>query len=524
MVRGHLSRFLAVVPLLTAGCARLPPLRAVPSAVIVDSVPSSLADAYAPVAAEHRGESGALMLGRARDAFAGRLALAAAAERSLDIQYYIWHDDRVGRLTADALWQAADRGVRVRLLLDDLPTQGLDPLLVALAVHPNIEVRLYNPWASRRLRFLDWMNDFRRVHKRMHNKSFTADNAVSIVGGRNIGNEYFGLGNEMLFADLDVAVVGAVVQEVSGQFDTYWNSRSAYPITQLVDTLSAERRDALRQRVTAVRGDSVSQLLLAAVEQSPIVREIIEARAPFTWARATLLYDDPSKTRLSAPSRESLLMPQLLDSAGAPTVSFDLVSPYFVPGDDGVRLMTELVQRGVRVRVLTNSLAATDVTAVHAGYVKWRAALLRGGVELYEYDPVASRDTEARETGEAAIGESGASERPRRKAALALHSKTFAMDSTRLFVGSFNFDPRSVLYNTELGVILRSDTLARALHDDFARDVPRSSYEVRLRDRHLIWLEHTPQGTVTHTREPRASLWRRMTVGVLRWLPVDLLL
>lgn len=522
-MRGRLRRFLACLALLTTGCAGLPPLQSVPSTVIADTLGSELAQSLRATAREHPGETGIYMLGRALDAFAARAVIAGAAQRSLDVQYYIWHDDRTGRLMMDALWEAAERGVRVRLLLDDLPTKGLDPTLVALDAHENAEVRLYNPWVHRSWRWVDWVIDLRRMHRRMHNKSFTADNAITIIGGRNIGNEYFGLGNEMLFADLDLVAVGAVVDEVSSQFDIYWNSRSAYPVSQLVDPLPAARREAIRARLARVRLDSASQAYLEAVRQTPLVRQLTENQPIFTWSPATLVFDDPSKTRLSSPADEALLTPDLLQAVGPPTASFDLVSPYFVPGEEGTALMEQLVQQGVRVRVLTNSLAATDVAAVHAGYVKWRRRLLRAGVELYEYHPVASRATEARATARAAIGESGATRRPN-SALLSLHSKTFAMDSTRLFVGSFNFDPRSILYNTELGVVLRSDSLARALHDDFARDVPRASYEVRLGPRGLEWLEQTPTGIVVYHREPRASLWRRLTVNLLRWLPIDLLL
>lgn len=504
-------------------CRPLPPLNALPSVVIADSVGSELARSLREVAAEHPGESGVYMLGRALDAFAARAVLAAAAERSLDVQYYIWHDDLTGRLMFDALWEAAERGVRVRLLLDDLPTKGLDPILVSLDAHENAEVRLYNPWVNRKWRGIDWVTDLRRMHRRMHNKSFTADNAVTILGGRNIGNEYFGLGNEMLFADLDVVAVGAVVPDVSAQFDLYWNSRSAYPVTQLVDSLPASRRQAIRERLTQTRLDSAAQAYLEAVQQTPLVQQLTRDEPVFRWAPAMLVFDNPSKTRSSSPPDDALLTPDLFNAVGPPTKSFDLVSPYFVPGEEGSALLEELVRQGVRVRVLTNSLAATDVAAVHAGYVKWRRRLLKAGVELYEYDPVASRKTEARATARAAIGESGATRRPN-SALLALHSKTFAMDSSRLFVGSFNFDPRSILYNTELGLVLHTDSLAMSLHDDFARDVPRSSYELRLGARGFEWLEQTPRGIVVHHREPRASLWRRALVGVLRWLPIDLLL
>lgn len=512
------------------GCATLPPLSPgrLPSyATLEDS--TALARALAPETTAHPGESGLIVLSRPLDAYAARAVLAAAAERTLDVQYYIWHGDRTGQLMAAELWDAADRGVRVRLLLDDLPTAGLDRAIAVLDAHPSIEVRLYNPFANRRVRFFDYVMDFRRIHKRMHNKTFTADNAITILGGRNIGDEYFGLGEEMLFADLDVAAAGEVVRAVAYQFDLYWNSRSAYPASQMIRAAKPSEIVQLRAQLRATRDDSASVSYIEAVRATPLVQNLRSREPVFHWAPTTLVYDDPEKTRSSSPREDALLTTDLIRIIGRPESTLDLVSPYFVPGRDGAASIGALAREGVRVRVLTNSLAATDVAAVHAGYVKSRRRLLRDGVELYEFHPLSSRRALAQRIGEPArprgsapnIGGSRGS-----RAALALHAKTFAVDSTRLFIGSFNFDPRSTHYNTELGVIIESPFMARGLHDEFARNVPVASYAVRFgpEGRGLEWLEHTDSGTVVHRSEPRAPWYRRLAVSVLRYLPIDWLM
>jgi cardiolipin synthase C len=496
--------------------------------VLVDSTHTALSRAVEDAGREHPGETGVQLLARPVDAFAARVALAGAAERSLDIQYYIWNDDRTGQLMFEELWKAAERGVRVRLLLDDLSTTGRDRILSALDAHPNIEVRLYNPIVQRRTRWLAYLTDFGRLNRRMHNKSFTVDNTVSILGGRNIGDEYFGLGEELLFADLDVVVAGAVVSDVSAQFDAYWNSESSYPAAQLVRAASEKRKTALLTRFAAVRAESASVAYIRAAQETPLVANLASHRPVLQWSVADLVHDDPEKTTDGLPREESLLFPEMMRAAGRPLHAIDLVSPYFVPMPGGTATLASLVENGVQVRVLTNSLAATDVAAVHAGYVKWRRKLLKAGVQLYEFHPAATQSAtppvrsgrSGSGFGGTGFGGSGS------RAPLGLHAKTFAVDSARLFIGSFNFDPRSALLNTELGIVIHNPSLARQLHREFDDLVPQMAYEVLLGPggRGLQWIELTPSGEIQHRSEPDASLLRRFYVSLLRMLPLDWLL
>ena len=327
------------------------------------------------------------------DAFAARVVMATRAQRSIDVQYFIWHDDQVGMLLLQALWQAAERGVRVRLLLDDGGTSGIDGLLAMVDAHPNIELRLYNPFAYRGSRALGYMTDFQRLNKRMHNKSFTADNQVSVVGGRNIANEYFGAAGAIGFADLDVLAIGAVVPLVSAQFDRYWNSASAYPAAQFLAPPPADAAQLLQAAFAKARADPASVEYLKAVIESRLLTNLLNRSLDLDWTHARLLYDDPAKTLDRSARTDILLFPALMESLGKPVKSFDIVSPYFVPGDNGTALLAELARSGVRVRVLTNSLASSDESVVHAGYLKRRRDLLRAGVKLYELKPTAKEQS-----------------------------------------------------------------------------------------------------------------------------------
>ncbi len=446
-----------------------------------------------------------------RDAFVVRALLAAAADRSIDVQYYIWHDDEVGNLLFEALWQAAERGVRVRLLLDDMNTKGLDPTIAALDRHPNIEVRLYNPLVQREMRVLNFVGDFARVNRRMHNKSFTVDNQITVVGGRNIGNEYFAAGSGVLFADLDVVAVGAVVPAVSKQFDLYWNSPSAYPASQFVGSVDPAQLQAMFA-ANRKRPDSVAYI--EAVRATPIVRDILDGGLTFEWTTARVVNDDPAKTLDTTARTDVLLFPELVRAIGRPGKTLDLITPYFVPGEDGTAALVGLSERGIAVRILTNSLSASDVSAVHAGYAKRREALLRGGVKLYELKPTAARDAP---DAAMSVG-SGASS--------GLHAKTFAVDRARVFVGSFNFDQRSARLNTEMGLVIDSSALAQRLAVSFDQLVPVVAYEVRIGPdgNRLQWIEHTPSGERRHDTEPGTGWWDRLKVDVLSVLPIEWLL
>jgi cardiolipin synthase C len=514
-VSGLLKRGVAcaVVAAAAFGCASLPTLAPrAPTSAFTDTGGTRLGAAIAPLAAAHPGMSGIYPLADGRDAFAARALLARRAERSIDLQYYIWRNDLTGMLLLDALRTAAARGVRVRLLLDDNNTAGLDPVLLALDRDPNIEVRLFNPFAVRGWRSIGYLTDFSRLNRRMHNKSFTVDNQVTVVGGRNVGDEYFGAADDLLFVDLDVMTIGPAVQAVSQDFDRYWNSRSAYPVSALADGGAGEGPEAIARQAGVLRGQPAARAYLEAIRTLPFVEQLAQRRLPLEWARARLVSDDPAKVLGSAPPQSRMAV-KLRDLLGEPQRSLDVVSPYFVPGRETTDTLADMARSGVHVRVLTNSLQATDVAAVHAGYAKWRRDLLAAGVTLYELRRMDDVPPPGRSGGR--FGSSAAS----------LHAKTFGVDGSRVFVGSFNFDPRSIDLNTEMGLVIDSPVLARQLDARLTADMPELAYDVRLgQDGKLVWRQQTGQGVVTYQDEPGTTVWKRMGVRVLSWLPIDWLL
>jgi len=505
----------AALAALITGCASLPSLEGrTATSALADTAGTRLGRAVTPGVAANPGKSGIHALPEPHDAFAARVLLAAATEKSLDAQYFIWHGDQVGYLLFDALWQAAERGVRVRLLLDDYNTGGLDPTIAVLDAHPNIEVRLYNPVVQREARALNFLTDFTRVNRRMHNKSFTADNQVSIVGGRNIANEYFGAGSGVGFADLDVIAVGPAVRDVSKEFDLYWNSPSAYPAAGFVGAPGPDGAANLKTTFTATRADPESVPYLEAVRATPLVRDLLNRQLAIEWTTAQLVHDDPAKTLDTTGRTDVLLFPELVQTIGRPQKTLDLVSPYFVPGAEGTAALETLAKQGVKVRILTNSLAASDEKSVHSGYAKRRQDLLRAGVQLYELKPTAAKESQE---NKARAGASSSS---------ALHAKTFAVDRNRIFVGSFNFDQRSALLNTEMGLVIDSPALAQQLATLFDAAVPMAAYEVRLAPdgRTLEWIEQTSSGEKRYEADPGTSWFLRREVDILSILPIEWLL
>ncbi|WP_240721624.1 phospholipase D family protein [Halomonas marinisediminis] len=462
----------------------------------------------------HPERSGIYPLGDAHEAFAARVLLAEAAEQTLDLQYYIWHNDTSGSLLFDAVRRAADRGVRVRLLLDDNNTVGLDETLAALDAHPGIEVRLFNPFVVRSPRAIGYVTDFSRANRRMHNKTFTIDNQITIIGGRNVGDEYFGATRGVLFSDLDVMAIGPVVQDVSDDFDRYWNSRSSYPASRLIDSVGREGLARVVANAEQARRLPRSQSYLAALEASDLVNGLVRGDLAFEWATAWMVSDDPSKG-LGEAQEQELLTSRLGDLLGAPGRQLDLVSPYFVPMKEGTEWLAGLAEQGGQVRVLTNSLEATDVAAVHAGYSKRRRDLLDAGVELFELKRSGAMDMITHSSPFGRFGSSGSS----------LHAKTFAVDEKWVFIGSFNFDPRSARLNTETGFLIESPALATAMDDAFDNRVSEQSYRVKLADDgHLIWHEQTGERDIIHRTEPNIGLLRRIGVKVMSWLPIEWLL
>jgi putative cardiolipin synthase len=494
---------------LAAGCNALPrSAPRVPSVALTNTGTTRLGTAVGQLTAAHPGRSGYYPLSDGRDAFAARALLARAAQRSLDIQYYIWHDDITGILMFNAVRAAAERGVRVRLLLDDNNTSGLDQILLALDAHPNIEIRLFNPFAIRSPRALGYLTDFFRLNRRMHNKAYIADNQVGIVGGRNIGDEYFGAASDTLFVDLDVMTVGPVVQALSRDFDRYWNSASAYPVAAIVPHMAGQPSP----RPASLPVPAEAQAYRDAVQRSPFVDQLVRRQLPFEWATTRLVSDDPAKV-LGLAAAGNVVAAQLRTLLGTPRKELNLVSPYFVPGRTAASMFESFARSGVRVRILTNALEATDVAAVHAGYAKWRKELLAAGVSLYELKRFSPEPRSRRGT---AIGSSSAS---------SLHAKTFSVDDERAFVGSFNLDRRSVSLNTELGLVIESPTLARQLSEKLTENMPELAYEVRLdADGKLYWIERSGGKLIRYDTEPGTDLAQRISIRFLSWLPIDWLL
>jgi putative cardiolipin synthase len=503
--------------LVLTGCSSLPVVTEKPvSQALADTQATRLGRAAGPLVREHPGQSGFLALGDGREAFAARIRLADAAERSIDLQTYIIHADETGLLMFDRLKRAADRGVRVRLLLDDNNTAGLDPIIAMLDAHPQIEVRLFNPFAGRRFRLAGYATDFSRLNRRMHNKSFTVDNQATVVGGRNIGNEYFQAGQGTTFADLDVLAIGGIVGEVSSLFDLYWSSASAYPAASILGGTAPLAAPEFDSKVRLIQDAPETAAYVDALRNAPQVQDLMAGRAQAEWATVRLVYDDPEKV-LNPTDRHDLQMtPQLEATLGKPAIALDLVSPYFVPGEAFALALQQMARRGVRVRVLTNSLAATDVAAVHAGYAKWRKDLLRAGVVLLELKPSAVPQGQA--PAESAKPKSG----PGGSSKASLHAKTFGVDGQRIFVGSFNLDPRSARLNTEMGVVIDSPRFATDLAAALDRAAKGTAYVVRLTaDGKLEWVDG--DGTVFST-EPQTSAMRRGAVQVLSWLPIEWML
>ncbi len=496
--------------LFVSGCASLPTdFERTQSYVIKDTAKTRLGREIQPLVAKHPGKSGFHALSAGTDAFAARLQLILKAEKSLDLQYYIWHDDLTGKIFHNRLLHAADRGVRVRLLLDDLDTAGKDETLRILDAHPNIEIRLYNPFASRGVRLGEFITDTRRINRRMHNKSITADNQATIFGGRNIGDEYFDATEDVGFSDLDVMAIGPVVTEVSQQFDLYWNSQWVYPLSafKAKEPINKDQIKVFRKDSDAFVADAKKTAYAAAIRALEIVNLSSMADLDFTWGKWYLVYDQPSKVEAEKVKVGTHLAPKLKEGMDKTKKELIIVSPYFVPGTEFTDYLVSLVKnKGVRVRILTNSLAANDVALVHAGYMRYREDLIKGGVELYEFKPIKGVTKQPKKTKAKWSGSSRAS----------LHGKFFGFDRRYLFVGSFNLDARSVALNTELGAYFESSRYAKRLADGFDKNIMLKAYRVLLNDDGLMeWVTLENGKKVTFIVEPETGFWKRFGTDFL---------
>jgi putative cardiolipin synthase len=508
---------IALLPLLTH-CAAAPRLDDVPAQkALPPGTTTPLDQAVRKGLGDESGATGVRLIEQNAMAFAYRAATAATAERTLDVQYYIWHDDLTGRLLVTELLRAAERGVRVRLLLDDVDARAKHDLFLVVDQHPNVSVRIFNPFYNRKgvlSQISELLLRGERLNRRMHNKAWIADNRIAIVGGRNIGDEYFGASAQSNFNDLDVTLAGPVVQQVSREFDTYWNSEYSVPIDRFdseppapgaLDKLVEDSREYRRLAnetpyIEALRDVQKRADLLA------------NAAPPLHVQNVELLVDDPSKI---GSEETGVAASEVLSGLTAATSRAQqdvlIVSSYFVPGKGGTEGLTGLVKRGVRVAVLTNSLAATDVAAVHTGYARYRRALLEGGVELYEMKRKAGEERARRQLS--VLGSSGSS----------LHTKAAIIDDRWVYIGSMNLDPRSANLNTEMGVLIESPELARQVRGMFERNVaPEMSYRVVLEPHEgLVWYDRNKGQERRLEREPDASVWRRMGVTLLRIVPIE---
>ncbi len=505
---GLLSVLLLSV-LIAGGCASLPDNsgRTVTHAVESTS-DTQLGREVDPLVAAHPDVSGFFALSNGENAFAMRLRLVRDAQKSLDVQYYIWHDDLTGRVFHNRLLQAADRGVRVRILLDDLDTAGKDEMLQIIDTHPNIEIRLFNPFANRSARILDFIGDTRRINHRMHNKSLTADNRATIFGGRNVGDEYFDAAEEVGFRDMDVLAIGPVVQDVSGAFDLYWNSQWAYPLDAFAEDglVDDARIESFRQDSDAFLEAAKSSEYAAALRALDIAKLQRISDLDFSWGDWVFIYDLPEKVEAEELDREILLAPKLKKGIDRTREELTIVSPYFVPGRKFTDYLVNMVGNGVRVRILTNSLASNDVAMVHAGYMRYRKDLIRGGVELYEFKPIKGVSEDTKKTKAKWSGSSRAS----------LHGKFMAFDDEYVFVGSFNLDGRSVALNTELGVYFESPRYAEQIADAFDKRAMQSAYRVTLTDNgRLQWTTLENGEEVVFDVEPETGFWKRFGTGFM---------
>lgn len=443
------------------------------------------------------------------DAFAARAIAARMAERSLDLMYYIWDDDLTGRLLLNEVLLAADRGVRVRLLLDDINAQGRDPAYVALDQHPNIEIRMFNPSRTRRnglRRGLEMVLRALTVTRRMHNKAFIADGRIAFVGGRNIGDSYFGAGQTSNFRDLDLMLVGSSVGNVENIFDSFWNSEVALPIHALTLPGTLKNPDKWRKRLSSFYMTDEAKPFLAYLKEHSNIEHFLDTTSKLFPAHDVKVLSDPPEKALKRQS-QNWLMGQLMPLMQKARTSLQLTSPYFVPGTAGTGHLTEMAERGCDVKILTNSLAATDVAAVHGGYMCYRKKLLKGGVRLFE------------------LKAEGATHRLRLfgSGRASLHTKAFLVDESVGFVGSFNFDPRSASLNTEMGILFECPEISSMMNMLFCDEIAGGmSYRVTLNDKSkLTWNSIEDEKPASTLHEPESRWWRRVFVRIVSWLPIE---
>lgn len=486
-----------------AGCASLPTdYPRTETSALEDYQSTSIGQSWAAREAEHPGESAFALLRYGRDAFSIRIAMIDQAEKTLDLQIYIWQSDETGRIIAERLIRAADRGVRVRLLVDDMGLGGTDEDVASMDAHPNIEIRIFNPFANRTFSNLDFIVDLERVNHRMHNKTMVTDNSLAVIGGRNIGDYYFSVNPDANFRDLDIVTAGPIVRDISRVFDHFWQGDWAVPIAVLVDRPFTEadlQEGRARLQKTIAEGDYPYSL------DDDVAEFLAQAAGRAVWARGKIVWDDP--VAIEEGEDVSDLIVALRRKVDTLQKSYTVESAYFVVGERGVRSVKKLIDQGVKIRVLTNSLASNDVLAAHAGHAKYRKQLLEAGAEVYELRP---DSVVIKKTWKG-------------KSQAGLHTKAMVFDDDSLFIGSFNLDPRSASINTEAGLYVESPELAARLLAYMEEGVsPENSYRLMLDDNgKLVWITRIDGEEVRYHKDPLSTFGERFMSGFIGILPVE---
>lgn len=509
-------RALILLSLLWAGgCTTRPPVSdypRTPSYAIADPQDTALGKTLARATKAHSGESGFRLIPNGSDAFMMRIALVESAQKSIDLQYFSTHDDSTGKLLLETLLRAADRGVRVRMLLDSWNLDDFRAGVAALDTHPNIEIRVFNPYSTNDQSIFAYVgNAFSRhaqLTKRMHNKALIADNEIAIMGGRNLGDEYFDASVDVNFRDMDVLTAGAITAKISNSFDRYWNSAESYPVEALNVPDSdgpeiAHLREELQQHWDEVSHSTAGKRL----HEISLTKQLQNGQVKLVWAKAELAADSPNKIEQASDdsvSKPEIKLDQLVDNAQQ---EFIIITPYFVPMDSGVEWLTSLAGRGVAVHIVTNSLASTDMVPAEAGYSHYRRALIAGGVDLYELK--ADQPPPPHRSMFKGSSQNG------------LHAKLYVIDRRDLMIGSFNFDPRSIHLNTEQVLVIHSPELAGQVAGMFEKlSAPAASYHV-INDDGLVWVTEENGEKVCYSSDPQAGLRRNITSRFFSLLPID---
>jgi len=493
--------------MLVIGCATVPKdYPQTTSSAFTNYLDTSVGQLFEEKAVMHPGESGFAIIRRGRPAFTSRIAFTELAEKTLDLQYYTWEEDETGWILAEHVLKAADRGVRVRILVDDITLAGRDTGAASLDAHPNIEVRVFNPFAHRNARLIDFATDLGRVNHRMHNKIYVMDNSAAIIGGRNIGNHYFNVDTHANFRDLDIAAAGPVVREISNVFDYFWNGDWAVPISALVD------RVYTKEDLETV-SNNVNRLIAAGNYPYPLEQDVatlksdlLSLRDKLIWAPGQIVWDDPDAIYEGRQAGKLItLFHKKLETLQSELL---MEAAYFIASERGVEASRTMWERGVKVRVLTNSLASNDVLAAHAGYAKTRKELIENGVEIYELRPDASVVKQRNFKADAKTG---------------LHAKAIVFDRESVFIGSFNLDPRSANINTEAGLYVESPELAEQVAVFMEEGTrPENSYRVLLDDEgDLVWVTEIDGAEVRYDDEPETTFGQRFMSDFISILPVD---